>query len=70
YVADAIVEELPDLIGDVRGDIIVDTTVDLTLQKLAEQSIRRLIDGSGKKLNASQGVLVSIDNSGAVRAMV
>ncbi|WP_292548163.1 penicillin-binding transpeptidase domain-containing protein, partial [Mesorhizobium sp.] len=40
------------------------------LQKLAEQSIRRLIDGSGKKLNASQGVLVSIDNSGAVRAMV
>jgi penicillin-binding protein 1A len=70
YVADTIVEELPDLIGDVRGDIIVDTTVDLTLQKLAEQSIRRLIDGSGKKLNASQGVLVSIDNSGAVRAMV
>ncbi|TIM39562.1 transglycosylase domain-containing protein [Mesorhizobium sp.] len=70
YVADAIVEELPDLIGDVRGDIIVDATVDLTLQKLAEQSIRRLIDGSGKKLNASQGVLVSIDNSGAVRAMV
>ncbi|GLS36051.1 penicillin-binding protein [Mesorhizobium tianshanense] len=70
YVADTIMEELPDLIGDVRGDIIVDTTVDLTLQKLAEQSIRRLIDGSGKKLNASQGVLVSIDNSGAVRAMV
>ncbi|MER8828815.1 penicillin-binding protein [Mesorhizobium sp. M0938] len=70
YVADTIMEELPELIGDVRGDIIVDTTVDLTLQKLAEQSIRRLIDGSGKKLNASQGVLVSIDNSGAVRAMV
>jgi penicillin-binding protein 1A len=70
YVADTIMEELPDLIGDVRGDIIVDTTVDLTLQKLAEQSIRRLIDESGKKLNVSQGVLVSIDNSGAVRAMV
>ena len=41
-----------------------------TLQKLAEQSIRRLIDESGKKLNVSQGALVSIDNSGAVRAMV
>ncbi|RRI07673.1 penicillin-binding protein [Mesorhizobium tamadayense] len=70
YVADTVMEELPDLIGDVRGDIVIDTTVDLTLQKLAEQSIRRLIDESGKKLNVTQGVLVSIDDSGAVRAMV
>jgi len=70
YVADTIMEELPNLIGDVRGDIVVDTTVDLTLQKLAEQSIRRLIDQSGKKLNVTQGALVSIDDSGAVRAMV
>ncbi|WP_315925117.1 transglycosylase domain-containing protein [Mesorhizobium sp. SP-1A] len=70
YVADTVMEELPDLIGDVRGDIIVDTTVDLDLQKLAEKSIRQLIDQNGKKLNVSQGALVSIDNSGAVRAMV
>lgn len=70
YVADTIMEEVPDLIGDVRGDIVVYTTVDLTLQKLAEKSIRRLIDENGKKLDVSQGALVSIDNSGAVRAMV
>ncbi|TIT73554.1 MAG: penicillin-binding protein, partial [Mesorhizobium sp.] len=70
YVADTVMEELPDLIGDVRGDIVIDTTVDLTLQKLAEQSIRRLVDESGKKLNVTQGALVSIDDSGAVRAMV
>ncbi|WP_292239755.1 transglycosylase domain-containing protein, partial [Mesorhizobium sp.] len=60
YVADTVMEELPDLIGDVRGDIVIDTTVDLTLQKLAEQSIRRLIDESGRKLNVTQGALVSI----------
>lgn len=70
YVADRIMEELPGLIGDVRSDIIVDATVDLTLQKLAEDSIRRLIDEEGRKLDVSQGALVSIDNSGAVRAMV
>ncbi|MDG4879036.1 transglycosylase domain-containing protein [Mesorhizobium sp. WSM4935] len=70
YVADTVMDELPDLIGDVRGDIVINTTVDLNLQKLAEQSIRRLIDESGKKLNVSQGALVSIDDSGAVRAMV
>ena len=50
YVADTVMDELPDLIGDVRGDIVINTTVDLNLQKLAEQSIRRLIDESGKKL--------------------
>ncbi len=70
YVADRIMEELPALIGDVRSDIVVDATVDLTLQKLAEKSIRALIDESGAKMNVSQGALVSIDNSGAVRAMV
>ena len=70
YVADTVMEELPDLIGEVQGDIIVDTTIDLTLQRLAEKSIRQLIDENGKKLDVSQGALVSIDNSGAVRAMV
>ncbi|MEQ1941309.1 transglycosylase domain-containing protein [Mesorhizobium sp. VNQ89] len=70
YVADRIMEELPGLIGEVRSDIIVDTTVDLDLQELAEKSIRRLVDENREKLNVSQGALVSIDNSGAVRAMV
>ena len=70
YVADRIMDELPGLIGEVRADIIVDTTVDMNLQKLAEQSIRRLIGEKGEKLNVTQGALVSIDNSGAIRAMV
>ena len=70
YVADRIMDELPGLIGEVRSDIVVDATVDLALQKFAEQSIRRLIDEKGEKLDVTQGALVSIDNSGAVRAMV
>lgn len=70
YVADRVMEELPTLIGEVRTDVIVDTTIDLTLQKIGEKSIRRLLDESGKKLNVSQAALVSIDNTGAVRAMI
>jgi penicillin-binding protein 1A len=70
YVADRIMEELPSLIGEVRSDIVVDTTIDLNLQSIAEKSIRKLIDENGEKLDVSQGALVSIDNSGAVRAMV
>jgi len=70
YVADKVMEELMLLIGEIRSDVIVQSTVDLHLQKLAEKSIRRLIDDNGKKMKVSQGVLVSLDNTGAVRAMV
>src|SRR5690606_33130211 len=70
YVADALMEEVPELIGEVQRDIIVDTTVDFTLQEIAERSIRELIDENRDKLKVSQGALVSIDNTGAVRAMV
>jgi penicillin-binding protein 1A len=70
YVADRVMEELPGLIGDVRSDVIVDTTVDLGLQKLGEASIRDLISKNGEKLKVSQGALVSVDGTGAVRALV
>jgi penicillin-binding protein 1A len=70
YVADEVMGELPDLIGEIRADIVVQTTVDLGLQSVAENSIHRLIEEDGKKLRVSQGALVSIDNTGAVRAMV
>jgi penicillin-binding protein 1A len=70
YVADRVMEELPALIGDVRSDVIVDTTVDLGLQKLGEASIRDLISKNGEKLNVSQGAMVSVDGTGAVRALI
>ncbi|MCT7376177.1 transglycosylase domain-containing protein [Chelativorans salis] len=70
YVADRVMEELPGLIGNIKEDVVVHTTVDLGLQKLAENSIRQLIDEKGRELAVSQGALVSIDGSGAVRAMV
>ncbi|WP_336056080.1 transglycosylase domain-containing protein [Nitratireductor sp. CH_MIT9313-5] len=70
YVADKVMEDLPGIIGDVKEDVIVETTVDLTLQKFAEDSIRNLIREQGEAHQVSQGALVSIDASGAVRAMV
>lgn len=70
YVADTVMEKLPDLIGEVRSDIVVQTTVDLNLQDVGENAIRALIKSDGKKRHVSQGALVSIDGSGAIRAMV
>lgn len=70
YVADAVMAELKTVLGDLDQDVLVDTTVDMKLQKLGEQAIRALIAEHGVSKNVSQGALVSIDGSGAVRALV
>lgn len=70
YVADYVVSQLPWLIGETDRDIIVETTLDLRLQKAAEKSIRNEIKAFGAMRNVTQGALVSIDKSGALRAIV
>lgn len=70
YVADKVVAALPELIGEAKDDITVQTTIDLNLQRAGEEAIKDQISQNGKKMNASQGALVSIDSTGAVRAMV
>jgi penicillin-binding protein 1A len=70
YVADMVMDELPGLIGDVKEDLIVDTTIDKGLEKTADQSLNDLLRKEGTKLNASQAALVSIDGTGAIRALV
>jgi penicillin-binding protein 1A len=70
YAADMVMDELPGLIGDVKEDVIVDTTIDKTLEKAADKAIKSTLDKEGAKLNVSQGALVSIDGTGAVRAVV
>ncbi len=70
YVADKVVSALPALIGEAKGDITVETTVDLDLQAAGEEAIKEQIAQHGKKMNVSQGAMVSIDGTGAVRAMV
>ncbi len=70
YVADHVMDELPGLIGEVRDDLIVHTTIDLSLQKMAERAIRERIAEHGQEKHVGQGALVSLDGSGAVRALV
>ncbi len=69
YAADWIMSDLVNLIGKVEEDIIVDTTLDLGMQQNAELVIRDVLDRN-RKLKVSQGALVSLDGTGAVRAMV
>lgn len=70
YVADMVMDQLPGMIGEIKRDLIVDTTIDLALEKKAEEVIAATLEEEGGKLNASQAALVSIDGTGAIRALV
>ncbi len=70
YIADWVMEQVPDLVGDVKQDLIVETTIDLRMQTLAEKAIANAIDTSGKKYGVEQGALVSGTPFGEIRALV
>ncbi|HEV7323113.1 MAG TPA: transglycosylase domain-containing protein [Ensifer sp.] len=70
YVADMVMDQLPGMIGEIKEDLVIDTTIDLNLEKKAEEVISATLDTDGKKLDASQAALVSIDGTGAIRALV
>jgi len=70
YVADLVMKQVPGLIGDITEDVIVDTTIDFGLQRAAEKAVRGELDEKGDKYGVSEGALVAIDGTGAVRAMI
>jgi penicillin-binding protein 1A len=70
YVVDMIAAQLPDLVKNYDQSIIVETTIDPRLQQVAEKSLRTHLSVDGKDLNVSQGAMVVLDTSGAIKAMV
>jgi penicillin-binding protein 1A len=70
YVVDWINAQLPELVKKYDQSIIVETTIDPHLQQVAEKSLRQHLNVDGKNLKVTQGAMVVMDNSGAVKAMV
>ncbi|MCL6706037.1 penicillin-binding protein [Pseudomonas sp. R2.Fl] len=70
YVADMVMDDVKMLLGPVEEDLVVETTIDLGLEKKAEAAITKALDAEGAKLNTSQAALVSVDGTGAIRALV
>ena len=70
YVADLVMERLPDIVGTITDDLVVETTIDFELQREAEKVLRQALEENGAKLNAAQGALISLDGTGAVRALI
>lgn len=70
YVADWVMDQLPSFIGSLDEDIVVDTAIDVNLQHAAEESLRQTLSEDGKKYRVTQGAVVVLDASGAVKALV
>lgn len=70
YVADWVIDQLPQHIGKLGSDVVVETTLDMHLQRQAENALRTALDDKGAAFRVNQGALVSMDTTGAVKAMV
>ncbi|TPW26464.1 transglycosylase domain-containing protein [Pararhizobium mangrovi] len=70
YAADAVMDRLPKLIGDVKEDVVVTTTIDAQLQHDAAGAIDDALAKDGTKDKVGQGALVAMDGTGAVRALI
>ncbi|MGQ0485168.1 MAG: transglycosylase domain-containing protein [Hyphomicrobiales bacterium] len=70
YVADWVIEQLPEFVRDYDQSIVVETTIDPSLQFAAEKSLRRHLAEEGAKLDVGQAAFVMLDTSGAIKAMV
>jgi penicillin-binding protein 1A len=70
YIVDWVNDQLPLLVKNYDQSIVVETTIDPQLQLIAEKSLRANLNRDGKKLRVSQGAMVVMDTSGAIKAMV
>ncbi len=69
YFADWVYNEVNDYIGERDSDIYVMTTLDQELQEKAAKALQNVLTRN-KGRNVTQGAIVVLDYSGAVKAMV
>lgn len=69
HFAQYVYDEVNTFIGERTDDIVVSTTLDQKLQETAEKILREKIAGA-KGQNVSEGAVVILDKTGAVKAMV
>lgn len=70
YYTDWVVDELPNIVGQINDDMVVRTTLDTKLQSEAQDALQNIISTEGEKKRVSQGALVAMKPDGAVLAVV
>ena len=69
HFAQFVYDKVNEFIGERSEDIVVMTTLDQKLQETAEKILRQKI-AAAKDKNVSEGAVVILDKSGAIKAMV
>ena len=70
YAADYVMDMLDDTVGDIEDDIVVTTTIDPTMEAAGEKALDDELDAKGGKFGVSQGALVAMDGTGAIKALI
>ncbi|MBI1239049.1 MAG: PBP1A family penicillin-binding protein [Alphaproteobacteria bacterium] len=70
YFVDYAAEEVAALGIDMNQDLIVTTTIDPAIQQAAQETITQTLSGKGEDKSASQGAVVIMETTGAIRAIV
>jgi penicillin-binding protein 1A len=70
YAADYVMDTLDETIGAIDEDIVVTSTIDPAKQAAAERALIDVLARQGGKYGVAQGALVSLDGTGAIRALV
>ncbi|MGE3302983.1 MAG: transglycosylase domain-containing protein [Hyphomonadaceae bacterium] len=70
YVFDMASDQARKLAGPKTPDLVVHITVDPALQQAATKAIRSVVADAAKGKRQMQAALVSVDNDGAVRALI
>ena len=70
YAADYVMDMLDETIGAIDEDIVVTSTIDPVKQAAAERALTDVLAKQGGKYGVAQGALVSLDGTGAIRALV
>jgi penicillin-binding protein 1A len=70
YAADYVMDVLDETVGAIDEDIVVTSTVDPSMQAAGERALSDVLNKQGGKFGVSQGALVSLDGTGAIRALI
>lgn len=70
FIADEVMRQLPELIGEIERDITVRTTISPYLMTAANAELRGALSHEAGKAGARQAALVALSPQGAIRAMI
>ena len=70
YFADFVMDQLTKLDIRPNQDLVVSTTIDTRLQTVAQKTLTAVLDKDGKGRAVTQGALVAMEPSGAIRSIV